>query len=463
MAIPHTIPRRRPVRIPRRRTKKKPPEPIIFSGGSESVIIISAEGGGHKYIKTESGGSEASVIISAEGGGHKLVEDFITEWDTRNTSTGSSNADQIKLPIPSGGTYDFNVFWGDDTSDRITAHDQAEVTHTYAEQGIYTIRITGTMTRFRFADGGDKLKLLKIKQWSKIPYWQTDEHFYGCANMTVEATDVPNLDGCSSFWRCFQDCSSITTVPNMNYWDTSEVTDMRYMFSNAFSFDQDIGGWNTGEVTDMSTMFSNAFSFDQDIGGWNTSEVTNMSLMFNGASSFDQDIGGWDTSEVTDMRYMFSNASSFDQDISWKGEDGKWQVDKVTNFTLFITTSVPFSTENYDKFLIGLKAQDDAGHTLEEEVVLAAQGKQYGADPEAKKAHIWLRTATDYEWEDAEEYEEGQHVIGDDSEVYVCTADHTSEPATKPIAGQDWATVWELTTKATPGKGWTITDGGEVE
>ena len=65
----------------------------------------------------------------------------------------------------------------------------------------------------------------------------------GCSNMTMTATDSPDLSG---------------------------VTDMSYMFAGAINFNQDIGGWNTANVTDMSGMFMSAFAFDQDIGSWNT-------------------------------------------------------------------------------------------------------------------------------------------------------------------------------------------------
>ena len=111
-------------------------------------------------------------------------------------------------------------------------------------------------------------------------------------------------------------------------WNTEKVTSMRIMFVYAERFNQDIGSWNTTQVTSMHAMFRYAFRFNQDIGSWDTSKVTDMSLMFMGpgsGTSFNQDIGSWNTEKVTNMRYMFYHASSFNQDI------GSWNTEKVTN------------------------------------------------------------------------------------------------------------------------------------
>ena len=37
--------------------------------------------------------------------------------------------------------------------------------------------------------------------------------------------------------------------------------------------DPDIGLWNTSNITNMSFMFTNATTFNQDIGGWNVENV----------------------------------------------------------------------------------------------------------------------------------------------------------------------------------------------
>jgi len=55
------------------------------------------------------------------------------------------------------------------------------------------------------------------------------------------------------------------------------------------------------------------------VGSWDTSQVTDMAYMFTDASAFNQAVGSWDTSKVTDMAYMFNGASAFNQDLcQWR-------------------------------------------------------------------------------------------------------------------------------------------------
>jgi surface protein len=245
-------------------------------------------------------------------------DSFYSTWDTTATSDGSSASDQVSLPLESDGTYDFTVYWGDGSSEEITAWDQAEVTHTYAEAGTYKILISGTISGWRFNNGGDKLKLSEIHNWGDLKLGNNGGYFYGCSNLDLSnVADVLDLSGTTTMSSAFRG-SGITTVAHMNEWDTPSVTSMGYMFYDASNFNQPIGDWDVSSVTSMLWMF-----YD---------------------TPFNQDISGWDVSSVTDMRQMFYNAP-FNQDIS------SWNVSNVENFESFLE-GVELSTENYDKLLI---------------------------------------------------------------------------------------------------------------
>jgi surface protein len=267
------------------------------------------------------------------------INDFISTWDTTNTSPGSTTDTQIKLPLVSSGTYDFVVYWGDGSSDTITKWNQTEVTHDYGvlNQGVNTITIVGTINGWRFYSGGDKLKIIDISQWGNLQLGNTDSYFWGATNLQLTATDSLNLTGTHSLVRAFSNCATLGNAGNMDGWNVSRVTDMSWMFSSATSFNQPIGNWNVSSVTDMIGMFNSASSFNQSIGNWNVSSVTDMSAMFNSATSFNQPIDNWNVSSVTDMSLMFREASSFNQAI------GSWDVSSVTSMSMMFNSATSFN------------------------------------------------------------------------------------------------------------------------
>jgi surface protein len=191
---------------------------------------------------------------------------FVTVWNTELLSFDSSGSNQISLPLISNGLYDFLVDWGDGTNSTITSWDQAEVTHTYISPGIYTIIITGELRGWRFNNSGDRLKLLEIMQWGNMGLGNTVNYFYGAENLQLTATDAPDLSGATTLFQAFRGATSLGDIGNMNDWDVSSITDMRYMFFEANSFNQPIGSWNVSSITDMRFMFWGASSFNQPIG-----------------------------------------------------------------------------------------------------------------------------------------------------------------------------------------------------
>ena len=69
--------------------------------------------------------------------------------------------------------------------------------------------------------------------------------------------------------------------------------------------DADLNDIDTSEITDMSYMFTYS-KFNGDISKWDVSNVKNMQEMFYN-SKFSGDISNWDVSNVKDMSFMFTN------------------------------------------------------------------------------------------------------------------------------------------------------------
>ncbi len=71
---------------------------------------------------------------------------------------------------------------------------------------------------------------------------------------------------------------NLTKVPNFL---PSNITNMAYMFYNAYSFNQPLNNWNVSNVTNMSGMFHNASAFNQDLSNWCVSNFPTMPTNFN--------------------------------------------------------------------------------------------------------------------------------------------------------------------------------------
>ena len=91
----------------------------------------------------------------------------------------------------------------------------------------------------------------------------------------------------TSCYKWFYGCENLTTIEGFEYFNTENVTNMRYMFGYCLSLKSlDLTNFNTENVTDMYYMFYNCTSLEfLDLTNFNTAKVTNMTDMFRKCSA----------------------------------------------------------------------------------------------------------------------------------------------------------------------------------
>ena len=128
--------------------------------------------------------------------------------------------------------------------------------------------------------------------------------------------------------KMFMMCSSLKTL-DLSVFDTSNVTDMSYMFALTALESLNLSSFDTSNVTDMSYMFfgmcgieinESASTFEEmykisksqlDLSNFNTQNVTNMFGMFADCAGLTSlNLTGWNTAKVTNMKSMFQGCFS---------------------------------------------------------------------------------------------------------------------------------------------------------
>ena len=282
-------------------------------------------------------------IISGSGDDDSIAwhenspDNFVSTWAV---SSGS-----FELPLKEYA--EITIDWGDGTS---TAHTDGNFpTHTYSSDGTKTITVAvndastkdiGKM--YMNGDHASRTLIRTITNWGEGKWETFDAAFRGATNLTIPATDEPDLSLVTNMREAFSNCTSLVGT-TLNDWNVSTVTNMSYMFYGASVFNGNITSWNTTAVTTMQGMFAAAAVFDQDINttgnSWNTAAVINMQAMFYMATAFNGSISSWNTAAVTNMNDMFKQASAFNQNI------GSWNTAAVTNMRGLFWLAVAFNQD----------------------------------------------------------------------------------------------------------------------
>ena len=135
-----------------------------------------------------------------------------------------------------------------------------------------------------------------------------EDNFYHTATQAIfDASMADYQPSSTTYWFC--DCDKLTNITGIEYLNTENVTDMKYMFTGCSSLTSlDVSHFDTGNVTDMRCLFKGCYVLTSlDVSHFDTEKVTDMSCMFNDCLILTNlDVSHFDTKNVTDMNYMFS-------------------------------------------------------------------------------------------------------------------------------------------------------------
>jgi len=226
------------------------------------------------------------------------------------TTTASET---FTIPCQNAGTFDAEIDWGDGSTSTITAYNDANLTHTYASAGDYTIKIRGTFPNIYFSNGGDKDKLISIENWGNTGFTRLNGAFFGCSNLVhAKSNGATNTSAVTNMFDMFRGCNSLTTL--------------------------DVSGWNTSAVTNIGNMFYGCSGLTTlDVSGWDTSAATNMVNMFRDCTSLGPiTISGWDITSLTGAAsFMGSTSGLLTQTeyeatlVNWEAQSEQCQSDAV--------------------------------------------------------------------------------------------------------------------------------------
>jgi surface protein len=187
------------------------------------------------------------------GGGGNTA--FIIEVDT---SKAGSNSNQFQF-TGAQGNYDVVAKQNGIVVQTFRdLSDQETITFSNGT-GVYVLEVSAKedngFNRISFNNSGDKLKITDIKQWGNIVWSSFERAFFGCSNMLVTATDIPDLSSVTNMLVMFRNASSAN--PDVSNWDVSNVTNMDRVFTDASSANPDTSNWNVSSANNMNSIFLN--------------------------------------------------------------------------------------------------------------------------------------------------------------------------------------------------------------
>ncbi len=144
------------------------------------------------------------------------------------------------------------------------------------------------------------------------PGWDTDGTNAEVTKVVFDSSFAGARPTTTYDW--FYDMTNLQSITGLNYLNTSEVTNMAWMFTNCKKLTSlDVSHFNTSNVTNIQQMFDDCSGLKSlDLSSFNTSKVTDMSDMFYRCYNLRTIYvgNGWSTAAVTNSTWMFRDCTS---------------------------------------------------------------------------------------------------------------------------------------------------------
>lgn len=220
------------------------------------LLVFSADG-------KKAGNSSVNFEVVEQ---NLLPGTFWAHLEPENYTIVSDPGYKVTIPFDTQGLYDFDIRWGDGTSEHITSVPRGYLTHFYPRGSRYygyDISINGVCNGFGSAPGFENYRrgyITEIYQWGDIKLHNKGYQFaFSSRLLDFPAEDSLDLSNVTNMEGMFYGCDRFNG--DLSDWYISQVTRTRLMFFECSSFDQDLSAWDTSNVIDMSRMFYQAAEF----------------------------------------------------------------------------------------------------------------------------------------------------------------------------------------------------------
>ena len=158
--------------------------------------------------------------------------------------------------------------------------------------------------------------LKDLENWDTKSLTDAPTMFKGCTSLTsLEGLENWNVESLESMHMMFYECTSLTSIEALRNWKTGRADRMSCIFySTGITSLEPLRNWDTSNAIFMNEMFYNCTSLTslEGLENWDTSNVTQMYRMFENCTSLTSTKGleNWNTSNVKGFGNMFSRCYS---------------------------------------------------------------------------------------------------------------------------------------------------------